>query len=68
MYTHCQHTFKFRQLVKVHVALYDPFNKKYSNIFFTRIKLKYNNNIYKNIKIKSLNNVMKIRNVALLAN
>ncbi len=26
VYTHCQHTFMFKQLVKVHVALYDPFN------------------------------------------
>ncbi len=25
VYTHCQHTFQFKQLVKVHVALYDPF-------------------------------------------
>ncbi len=25
VYIHCQHTFKFKQLVKVHVALYDPF-------------------------------------------
>ncbi len=26
VYTHCQHTFQFKQLVKVHVALHDPFN------------------------------------------
>ncbi len=25
VYTHCQHTFQFKQLVKVHVALYDIF-------------------------------------------
>ncbi len=25
VYTHCQHTFQLKQLVKVHVALYDPF-------------------------------------------
>ncbi len=28
MYTHCQHTFKFKQLVKVHAALYGPFKKR----------------------------------------
>ncbi len=27
VYTHYQHTFQFKQLVKVHVALCDPFNK-----------------------------------------
>ncbi len=27
VYTHCQQTFQFKQLVKVHEALYDPFNK-----------------------------------------
>ncbi len=26
VYTHCQHTFQFKQRVKVHVASYDPFN------------------------------------------
>ncbi len=26
VYTHCQQTFQFKQLVKVHVALYDPFH------------------------------------------
>ncbi len=26
VYTHCQHTFQFKQLVKVHVASNDPFN------------------------------------------
>ncbi len=31
MYTHCQHTFQFKQLIKVHVALYDPF-KGYNNV------------------------------------
>ncbi len=25
VYTHCQHTFQFKQLVKVHVASDDPF-------------------------------------------
>ncbi len=25
MYTHCQHTFQFKQTVKVHVASEDPF-------------------------------------------
>ncbi len=25
VYTHCQHTFQFKQLVKVHVALNEPF-------------------------------------------
>ncbi len=27
VYTYCQHTFQFKQLVKVHVALYDPFKE-----------------------------------------
>ncbi len=26
VYRHCQHTFQYNQLVKVHVPLYDPFN------------------------------------------
>ncbi len=34
MYTHCQHTFQFKQLVKVHVALYDPF-KVHLDIIYT---------------------------------
>jgi len=25
MYRHCQHTFQYNQLVKVHVLLYDPY-------------------------------------------
>ncbi len=25
VYTHCQHTFQFKLIVKVHVASYDPF-------------------------------------------
>ncbi len=25
VYTHCQHTFQFKQHVKVHVAVYDPY-------------------------------------------
>jgi len=28
VYRHCQHTFQYNQLVKVHVPIYDPFNKK----------------------------------------
>ncbi len=32
VYTHCQHTFQFKQLVKVHVALDDPF--KQIHVFF----------------------------------
>ncbi len=28
MNTHCQHTFQFKQLIKVNVALYDPFNNQ----------------------------------------
>ncbi len=31
VYTHCQHTFQFKQLVKVHVALYDPFKQQENN-------------------------------------
>ncbi len=28
LWTHCKHTFKFKQLVKVHVATEDPFKKQ----------------------------------------
>ncbi len=27
VYTHCQHTFQFKQIVNVHVAFIDPFKK-----------------------------------------
>jgi len=27
VYRHCQHTFQYNQLEKVHVPLYDPFNQ-----------------------------------------
>ncbi len=34
--THCQHTFQFKQLVKVHVALYDPFKVEKKLSFFMK--------------------------------
>jgi len=29
VYRHCQHTFQYNQLEKVHVPLYDPFKAKH---------------------------------------
>ncbi len=39
VYTHCQHTFQFKQLVKVHAALYDPF-KWFFSLYLWKIRLK----------------------------
>jgi len=41
VYRHCQHTFQYNQLEKVHVPLYDPFKRMYFIInltYFTFIK------------------------------
>ncbi len=39
VYTHCQHTFQLKQLVKVHVALYDPFKKPFNQLFWSMSKI-----------------------------
>ncbi len=38
VYTHYQHTFQFKLLVKVHVALYDPFKPLMFMFFIAKLK------------------------------
>ncbi len=49
VYTHCQHTFQFKQLVKVHVASDDPF--KFGVTFFFIWGVEGGRNVSKNIFI-----------------
>ncbi len=40
VYTHCQHTFQFKQLVKVHVALDDPLKQIHVVVFLPLLRQK----------------------------